>query len=135
MRDRMIEHRSDPICASCHIQMDALGFAFEHFDGVGRWREKDDKFAIDDSCELNNGDSFNGTDGLRKLMAGKRRDQFVHCLAEKLMTYALGRGMEFYDMPTIDRICSTAAKSDDRFSALLLEIVKSAPFETRRSEK
>jgi hypothetical protein len=134
LRDRMVEHRSDPMCASCHIQMDALGFAFEHFDAIGRWRENDGKFPIDDSCEMNNGDAFNGTDGLRRMLAEKRSDQFLHCITEKMLTYALGRGMEFYDMPTVDRICRNVAKNDGRFSSLILEIARSAPFETRRVE-
>lgn len=134
LRDRMTEHRSDPVCSSCHVQMDAIGFAFEHFDGVGRWREKDGRFAIDDSCELNNGDQFDGAAGLKELMAGKRSDQFVRCLTEKLLTYALGRGMEYYDMPTVERIARASAKQNHRFSALIREVVKSSPFQTRRAE-
>ena len=134
LRERMLDHRADAMCASCHIQMDALGFSFEHYDAIGRWRDKDGAFAIDDSCELNGGEQFKGVAGLRDVLTKKRSDQFLHCLTEKMLTYALGRGLDYYDMPTVDRICKNVVKADYHSSALVLEIVRSVPFQMRRGD-
>jgi hypothetical protein len=128
LRERMLAHRTDPVCASCHVQMDPIGFAFEHFDAIGRWRERDGAFPIDDSCTLRGAEPFHGTAGLRAVLAAQRRDQFVHALAEKLLTYALGRGLDYYDMPAVDRICRNVAQAGYRSSALVRETVASVPF-------
>lgn len=134
LRERMLAHRTDPVCASCHVQMDPIGFAFEHFDAIGRWRERDGAFPIDDSCTLRGAEPFHGTAGLRAVLATQRRDQFVHALAEKLLTYALGRGLDYYDMPAVDRICRNVAQAGYRSSALVRETVASVPFQMRRGD-
>ena len=134
LRERMLAHRTDPVCASCHVQMDPIGFAFEHFDAIGRWRDRDGAFPIDDSCALSGAEPFHGTAGLRAVLATQRRDQFLHALAEKLLTYALGRGLDYYDMPAVDRICRNVAKDGYRASALVWETAASIPFQMRRGD-
>ena len=124
LRERMEQHRADPMCASCHERMDAIGFALENFDAIGRWREKDGESPIDASSE-----EFKGAEELLSVLASEKKDQFVRCLADKLLTYALGSGLERYDKCALDRICAALAKQNYRFSVLVLEIVKSAPFQ------
>jgi mono/diheme cytochrome c family protein len=132
MRERIAEHRRSPVCASCHAMMDPLGLALEQFDGVGRWRALDESGApIDASGALPDGTKFDGADGLRSALLSS--DRFVATLTEKMMTYAIGRGVEHYDMPAIRSILRTAAKDDYRFSSLIRAIVDSAPFQMRRS--
>jgi hypothetical protein len=134
VRERMEKHRSNPACASCHAQMDPLGFALENFDAVGRWRAADEgKTPIDASGALPDGTKFDGPVGLRRLLAG-RRDEFVRTVIEKMLVYALGRGLEYYDMPTVRRIQRDAAAADYRWSSLIQGIVQSTPFQMRRSE-
>ena len=134
LRQRMERHRQDPICASCHAQMDPIGFSLEHFDGIGAWRDKEGAFPIDDSGQLKSGERFSGAEGLTEILAHQKRNDFVRCLTEKLLTYALGRGLEYYDRPAVDRIMKDLARKDYRFSALVLEVAMSAPFELRRGE-
>jgi hypothetical protein len=132
MRERVAEHRRSPVCASCHAMMDPLGFALEHFDGVGRWRALDESGApIDASGTLPDGTKFDGADGLRAALLSS--DRFVATLTEKMMTYALGRGVEHSDMPAIRAVLRTAARDDYRFTSLIRAIVESAPFQMRRS--
>jgi hypothetical protein len=126
LRQRMEQHRADPICASCHVRMDAIGFALENFDGIGRWRDKDGDLPIDASS-----DEFKGAEHLLAVLASENQDQFVRCLADKMLTYALGRGLERYDKCALDRICNNLARQRHRFSALVIEIVKSPPFQMR----
>jgi hypothetical protein len=131
LRQIMEEHRSNPLCASCHEKMDPLGFAFENFDAIGAWREKDSGgFAIDASGVLPDGKSFTGAPGLKSVLQAKK-DLFVRCLSEKMLTYSLGRGLEPYDRCAVDRIMAGLAKNNYRFSALVWEIVKSDPFQMR----
>ncbi len=130
LRQIMEQHRTNPVCASCHQRMDPIGFAFEHFDAIGAWRDKDGKFAIDPSGVLPDGKTFNGPDGLKALLKGKK-DVFGRCLTEKVLTYGLGRGLEFYDRCAVDKIQQVLDKNDYRFSILLLEVVKSEPFQMR----
>lgn len=127
LRERMEQHRTNPICASCHQRMDPLGFALENYDGIGRWREKEGGSKVDASGKLPGGETFNGPDELRKLLVA-RKDQFVECLAEKLLTYALGRGLEYYDQCAVDKIVKNVKAGDYRFSSLVLEVVRSDPF-------
>jgi len=134
LRERLEVHRQSPKCSVCHAQMDALGFAMEHFDAVGSWREKDGQFAIDASGKLPAGESFRGANDLKKLLQTKFREQFVRCFAEKMLTYAVGRGVEYYDRCVIDDICSAAAKNDHRFSSLVIEIINSDAFQRRRAK-
>jgi mono/diheme cytochrome c family protein len=135
VRQIMEQHRANPSCNGCHGVMDPLGFALEGFDAVGAWRTKD-RFAgtlIDSSDKLIDGTPVNGPDDLRKALAG-RPDQFVQTLTEKLMTYALGRNIEYYDMPAIRKVVRDAAKDNYRFSSIVTGIVKSTPFQMSKVE-
>ena len=133
MRDRMVQHRANPVCASCHAMMDPLGLALENFDAVGRWRTRSEAFTpIDASGAMLDGTTFDGVDGLREVLLG-RSELFVTTLTEKLLTYALGRGVESGDAPVIRAIVRTAAGADYRFQPLLMGIVQSLPFQMRRS--
>ncbi|MDG2380258.1 MAG: DUF1592 domain-containing protein [Pirellulaceae bacterium] len=131
LRERMEQHREDPSCAVCHRKMDALGFGFENFDGIGSWREKDGRFTIDASGELPGDLGFNGPQQLRQLLKTSQKPQFTRSLAEKMLTYALGRGLESYDRCAVDDIVENLQQNDYRFSALVLGIVNSEPFRLR----
>jgi hypothetical protein len=132
MRERIAAHRNSPVCASCHSMMDPLGLALEHFDGVGKYRALDESGApIDASGALPDGTRFEGVDGLRTALLSS--DRFVATLTEKMLTYALGRGLEYYDMPAVRVIVRDAARDDYRFTSLIRAIVESAPFQMRRS--
>jgi hypothetical protein len=134
LRQRMEQHRADPSCASCHQRMDPLGFGFENFDAVGAWRDKEGKHAIDPSGVLPNGQSFKGPAELKAILKG-RSDAFARCLAEKMLTYALGRGVERSDRCAVDEIARNLAREQYKFSALVLQIVKSDPFQKRRGQQ
>ncbi len=134
LRERMEQHRADPGCASCHAKMDPLGFGLENFDGVGAWREKEGRFPIDASGELVTGEKFNGPAELRRILAESKREEYLKCLSEKMLTYALGRGLEYYDKCAVDQILKRLSANEDRFSALILGVVKSTPFQMRRGE-
>lgn len=131
LRQRMEQHRANPSCANCHARMDPLGFAFENFDAIGRFREKDGEFPIDPAGELPTGEKFSGPNELKEILK-TRQNLFARCITEKLLTYALGRGLEYYDRPVVDRIATTLAQNGYRFSTLVVEIVKSEPFRMRR---
>ena len=133
MREQMEQHRSNAVCASCHARMDPLGFALENYDGVGRWRDKDAGVAIDASGRLPDGSKFVGPGELKKTLVTSRRDEFLNTVAEKLLTYALGRGLEYYDKPAVRSITRQAAADDFRFSALVTAMVESTPFQMRRA--
>jgi Protein of unknown function (DUF1588)/Protein of unknown function (DUF1592)/Protein of unknown function (DUF1585) len=133
MRERMEQHRKNPACASCHAQMDPLGFALDNFDALGVWRSTTESGApIDASGVLPDGTRFEGPAALRKILLA-RHDQFVQVLTEKLLTYALGRGVEYYDLPAVRSIASEAAQANNRWSSFVLGIVKSSPFQMRRA--
>ena len=134
MRQQMEQHRANPVCASCHKLMDPLGFALENFDGIGRWRTTDANIPIDPSGVLPDGTKVEGPAGLRKVLLTKH-EEFVTTVTEKLLTYALGRGVEYYDFPAIRKIMREAAPSDYRWSSLVTGIVKSTPFQMRRSRQ
>ena len=134
MRERMEEHRANPVCANCHSRMDPLGFALEHFDAVGKWRENGPSdTVIDPSGTLPDGTGFAGLPELREILFS-RRHEFVTTVTEKLLTYALGRGLEYYDRPAIRAIVRDAASDDFRWSSLLAGVAQSLPFQMRRSE-
>ena len=134
VRERLERHRENAVCASCHAPMDPLGFGLEHFDAIGRRRAAGEAGGpIDASGVLPDGTAFRGLAGLREVLLD-RREQFVRTVAEKLTTYALGRGLEHYDMPAVRRIVRDAAADDYRWSSLVLGIVRSLPFQMRRSE-
>ncbi len=131
LRQRMEQHRANPACASCHAKMDPMGFAFENFDAVGAFRKKDGAFDVDPAGALPDGRSFKGPAELRSILK-QDKAKFAQCLAEKMMTYALGRGVEFYDKRAVDAVCNALAKDDYRMSRLVIEIAKSDPFRLRR---
>ena len=133
MRERMEQHRKNPACALCHSRIDPLGFAMENFDGIGQWRTQDGGSTIDTSGALPDGTKFNGPVELRDLLLNRRRE-FVTLATTKLLTYALGRGVEYYDMPAVRRIVQDAAARDYRWSAIIDGIVSSTPFQMRRSQ-
>ena len=134
MRERMAQHRSSPTCAACHAIMDPPGLSLEQFDAVGRWREVDASFApIDATGGLPDGTTFDGVAGLRQALLS-RPEQFISTLSEKMLTYALGRGVEYYDAPALRAILEDAAPDDYRFSSLVLGIVNSKPFQMRRTQ-
>jgi cytochrome c551/c552 len=130
MRERMEEHRVNPACASCHKIMDPIGFSLENFDLSGRWRDRDGKTPVDASGELVDGTKLDGPASLRRALL-RRSDAFVTVATGKLMTYALGRGVQYYDMPSIRSIIREAGRNDYRFSSLILGIVNSAPFQMK----
>jgi len=134
MRQRTEQHRADPVCSSCHARMDPIGFGFENFDAVGAWREKEGELPIDTAGCLTGGESFRGPEELKKILATTQREQFVRCLSGKLLTYALGRGLEFYDRCALDEITKAAQSGHFRFSSLVLGVVNSSPFQNRRRD-
>jgi mono/diheme cytochrome c family protein len=133
VRERMEQHRSNPTCAACHKVMDPLGFALENFDGVGRWRSDEDGRPIDPSGVLADGAKVDGPGSLREALVAKR-EEFVWTVASKLLTYATGRGAEYYDAPAIRKIVREAGADDYRWSSLILGITKSVPFQMRAIE-
>ena len=134
VRERLERHRENPVCASCHARMDPLGFALEHFDAVGKWRATGEAgVAIDAAGRFPDGTGFHGLAGLKAVVL-REREQFVRTVAEKLMTYALGRGVRHYDMPAVRRIVREAAPDDYTWSSLVLGVVRSLPFQMRRAE-
>ena len=128
LRQQIEQHRANPACASCHKQMDPLGLALENYDAVGRWRTSDRGNPIDASGELPTGEKVRNPADLIRLLRDQKSEQFVRTLTEKLMTYGLGRGLEYYDRCAIDQILAKASKNDYRFQELLLGIITSDPF-------
>lgn len=133
MRERMAEHRENPACSGCHQLMDPVGFALENYDAVGRWRTQEDGRAVDVAGGLPDGSKFSGAAGLQTAILA-RPELFAGALSEKLLTYALGRGVETYDGPAIRSIVRHAQANDFRFSALVVGIVNSTPFQMRRTQ-
>lgn len=131
LRQRMEQHRADPSCAGCHKLMDPLGLALENYDAVGRWRTNERGVAIDTTGELPNGDIVKGPGDLIRNLKEKNGPTFARCVTEKLLTYALGRGLEYYDRCAVDKIMVTAGKNDYRFTTLIFEIVTSDPFQRK----
>jgi hypothetical protein len=133
IRQRLEKHRADPNCASCHSKMDPLGFALENYDAIGAWREQDGKFPVDSSGTLPNGQKFVGPIELKAVLLTKIKP-FANCLTEKLMTYALGRGLEYQDHCVVEKVADTVLASGGRFSTLISAIVHSDPFQKRGVE-
>jgi len=134
VRELMEEHRKSPACAGCHAVMDPLGFSLENFDGIGEWRTKDQSGPIDASGQLADGTKVEGPVTLRQALL-KHPEQFVGTVTEKLLTYALGRGLEFYDMRVVRGIVREAAPNDYKFSSLIMGIVRSTPFQMRKVQE
>ncbi len=130
MRERLAEHRTNAACAVCHVQMDPVGFSLENFDALGRWRKTDAGQPIDSSGGFIDGSDFSGAAGLEKALLD-RPELFVRTLTEKLLTFGLGRGVEYYDAPAVRKIVRDARSKDFRFSELILGVVKSQPFQMR----
>ncbi len=127
LRERMEKHREDPTCASCHQEMDTIGFAFENYDPVGKWRDFDGEFLIDPSGTMPDGKNFDGAETLKKLLLS-RREQFSRNFSEQLLTYALGRGLEYYDKCAIDRLIEVLNTEDHKIGSLIEAVVLSDPF-------
>ena len=134
LREAMETHRANPVCASCHARMDPIGFALENFNAVGEWRTQDSGVTVDAKGKLPNGAEFEGPGGLKKLLLNEHRDEFVETVVHKLMTYALGRGLEARDEPTVRLVARKAAAEGYKMSALVTAIVESTPFQMRRTQ-
>lgn len=134
LRTQMEQHRSNPLCASCHSKMDPLGFALENYDAIGRWRTEDGKFPVDASGSFPNGKTFSGPAGMKQLLRDSM-PEFTSSLASKMLTYSLGRGVESFDRLTVRDLVQKTTADGYRMQTLILGIVKSAPFQQRRSER
>jgi len=134
MRERLAAHRKSAVCASCHNTIDPVGFSLENYNAVGQWRDLEvEDQSVDASGAIPGDKEFRGIDGLEEALL-RRPELFVATLTENLLTFALGRGVEYYDAPAVRKIVSDAGKDGYRFSSLILGIVKSLPFQMRRAE-
>jgi hypothetical protein len=134
MREQLEKHRANAVCASCHSRMDPLGFGLENYDAIGRWRTMDGKFPVDSSGMLPDGKTFSTPAQMREILTGQL-PQFSRTLTEKMLTYALGRGLRDYDRRTVDAIQRTVAADGYRFQTLIHQIAESLPFQSRRGEE
>jgi hypothetical protein len=132
MREMMEEHRKNPDCRGCHQRMDPIGLGLENFDALGRYRATEQGKPIDTAGRLITGETFSDVAELKRVLADQRRDDFYRCLAGKFLTYALGRGMEYYDAVTIDQLVARMKTKDGSLKELLIGIIESAPFQKRR---
>ena len=132
VRESMVLHRTQPMCASCHSRMDPLGLALENFNALGRYREKERAGPVDASGKLISGESFTNLQGLKRILVEGHRRDFYRCLTEKLLTYSLGRGLEALDVEAVDTIVERIEKGDGRASALIAGVIESTPFQKRR---
>ncbi len=133
LSEMLAEHRKNALCSSCHERMDPLGLAFENFNAMGTWREEEVKQPIDSSGKLSTGESFKDVRELKHILANERRGDFYRCLTEKMMTYALGRGLEDLDTQAVDTIVDGLVRNEGRMSALLTGVIESAPFQKQRT--
>ena len=131
LRQRLEVHRSNPACANCHAKMDPIGFALENFDAIGQFRTRDGNFDIDVAGELPDGTRFSGAPDLKNVILA-RKQEFARCVCEKLLIYALGRGLEYYDRPVVESILKASESQNYRFSAIVMSIVQSEAFRLRR---
>jgi mono/diheme cytochrome c family protein len=132
LREVLATHRSKPLCASCHSRLDPPGLALENFNAMGMWRDKERNQPVDSAGQLITGESFDNIRELKHILATDRHLDFYRTLTEKLLTYALGRGLEYYDVETVDRIVERLEKENGRFSALLMGVIESTPIQKRR---
>jgi hypothetical protein len=132
VRQRLLLHRANVACASCHKLIDPAGFALENFDAVGRWRTTEEGEPVDATGGLPDGSQFTGVSGLEEALLN-RPEVFADTLTEKLLTFALGRGIEYYDGPAVRQVVRSARAADWRFSAFVVAVVKSTPFQMRNS--
>jgi hypothetical protein len=133
LRESLELHRSNPMCSSCHNRMDPLGLALENFNALGMWREMERGQAIDAKGKLITGESFTNIVELKKIIATSRKEDFYRCLTEKMLTYALGRGVEYYDVAAVDKIVEGLKAGEGKFETLLMGVIESAPFQKRRN--
>jgi hypothetical protein len=133
LRQQMEQHRADAVCASCHSKMDVLGFGLENYDAIGRWRTTDGKFPIDSTGAFPNGKSFAGPAEMKTLLRDNM-PEFTRCLAEKMLTYSLGRGIETFDRRTVRDIVQQTAQQDYKFQAMISAVIHSVAFQQRRAE-
>jgi hypothetical protein len=131
-RKRLEEHRKKPQCAGCHNRMDPLGFGLENFDAIGRWREKIGSEPVDSMGVMATGEKFSGPAELKAILLNQK-DEFARNVTERMLAYALGRGLEFHDMPTVKRVSDAVTKDDYRVSRMVTEIARSYPFQYRRN--
>jgi len=134
LRETLAVHRESALCRSCHNRMDPLGLALENYNALGMWREKERGQPIDATGKLITGEPFNDIRELKHILVTRHRLDFYRCLTEKMLTYALGRGLEYTDIETVDRIVADLEKNGGRMSALLTGVIESAPFQKRRSD-
>jgi hypothetical protein len=134
LRQRMEKHRTDPNCASCHKRMDPIGFGFENYDAIGAWRDQEQGKPVDSAAELPDGKKFNGPIELKKILK-ERKSEFLEGFTEKLLTYALGRGVEPFDGPVVKSIADAVTRKDYKISSLIIEIAKSYPFMYRQKDR
>jgi hypothetical protein len=132
IRERLAQHRANPTCASCHARMDPIGFAMEHFDAVGRWRDNDGGLAIDATGVFPDGTTFEGVAGLKRELQ-RHPEQFAGTVAERLLMYAVGRNLQHYDAPAVREILRGAEPNRYTLASLVLGVVKSRPFQMRQS--
>ena len=132
LREAMIQHRASPACAGCHARMDPIGFAMENFDAVGRWRERDGEQPIDATGVFPEGTKFDGIPGLKKELL-RQPEQFVGTVAERLLMYAVGRNLQYYDAPTVRAVMREAESANYTLASLVLGVVKSRPFQMREA--
>jgi hypothetical protein len=132
LREAMTRHRASPSCAGCHARMDPIGFAMENFDAVGKWRERDGANTIDVSGVFPSGTKFNGITGLKQELL-RQPEQLATTVAEKLLMYAIGRNVHYYDAPAVRAIMREGAANDYTFSSLVLGVVNSRPFTMRQA--
>jgi hypothetical protein len=134
LRESLAVHRENPACSSCHNRMDPIGLAFENFNALGQWRDTERRQPILAPGKLITGEKFSSVSELKQILATGHRRDFYRTLTDKLMTYALGRGTEYYDVETIDGIVGDMEKADGRFSSLLMGIIDSTPFQKMRTD-
>jgi len=134
LRRQLEQHRTDQACEYCHVQIDPLGFSMEHFDAIGKWRDKEGEVPVDASGQMPTGESINGSVEMINILAEQHRDQFLECMATKMLAYSLGRRVRVTDQPTVDQIVARMRKNELKFSSLVLGIVNSMPFQMQRGE-
>jgi hypothetical protein len=134
-RQRLEQHRKNDNCASCHARLDPLGFGLENFDVLGRWRDEIKGEPVDASGKLTTGEDFTGAAALKAILAESKRELFVRNLVERMLSYALRRGVEYYDIPTVKEVMAELEANDHRATALVVAIAKSFPFQNRRHER
>jgi len=133
LRESLAVHREDPLCSSCHSRMDPIGLGMENFNALGMWRDIERGQTIETAGKLITGETFNNIQELKHILAANHKFDFYRCLTQKLLTYALGRGIEYYDVETVDQIVARLDQENGRFGALLMGVIESAPFQEQRN--